>query len=350
MSSSLVHELFNGLIHGNRTALSRAITSIEAKRPICRELLHMVNEHNIKTRPKTMRIGISGGPGCGKSTFIESFGMNLIEKYNKKVAVLAIDPSSAIYGGSILADKTRMFNLSRNPNAYVRPSPSSGYLGGVTQSTGRSIIELLSHFLSIISFSIPSGNVISLCESAGYEVILIETVGVGQSEYEVSYLCDLMALLVAPSGGDELQAIKKGIVEMANIIIVTKSDGDLVRHARKMSAEIMSATKFINFGERPVVKRISSVTNEGIDEVWTEMQALVECEDKKLEKRREQRVRLLRVGLVNEFLSEIKRRIPLDKYENMLRTDQTVIVEDLIEKIFDEYVVKSFHESELKEI
>ena len=194
------------------------------------------------------------------------------------------------------------------------------------------------------------GNVISLCESAGYEVIIIETVGVGQSEYEVSYLCDLMALLVAPSGGDELQAIKKGIVEMANLIVVTKSDGDLVRHARKMAAEILSATKFVNFGQKPVVKRCSAVTNEGIDEVWLEIQELVKCEDTKLEKRREQRVRLLRIGLINEFLSEINRRIPLEKYENMLREDQTVIVEDLIEKIFDEYVIKSFHESELKQI
>ena len=136
MNSSLIHELFHGLIHGNRASLSRAITMVESKRPKCRELLHMVNQYNLETRPKSVRIGISGGPGCGKSTFIESFGMNLIQKYNKKVAVLAIDPSSAIHGGSILADKTRMFNLTRHPNAFIRPSPSSGYMGGVTQSTG----------------------------------------------------------------------------------------------------------------------------------------------------------------------------------------------------------------------
>ena len=131
-----VGDLFAGLIRGNRAALSRAITVVEAKRPQRRELLRLVNDYNVKTRPKSVRIGISGGPGCGKSTFIESFGMNLIQKYNKKVAVLAIDPSSAINGGSILADKTRMPNLTRSPNAYIRPSPSSGYMGGVTQSTG----------------------------------------------------------------------------------------------------------------------------------------------------------------------------------------------------------------------
>ena len=167
---------------------------------------------------------------------------------------------------------------------------------------------------------------ISLCESAGYGIIIIETVGVGQSEYEVSYLCDLFALLVAPSGGDEIQAIKKGIVEMANIIIVTKSDGDLVRHARKMSAEILSATKFVNFGQKPIVKRCSAVTNEGIDDIWSAMKELTADEDKKLEIRREQRVRLLKIGLINEFLAEISRRIPLEEYENMLRRDQSVIV------------------------
>ena len=138
MTSSLVTKLFEGLTAGNRASLSRAITLIESKRfAIRRQLLRLVNQHNVKTRPNTVRIGISGGPGCGKSTFIEAFGMNLIEKYNKKVAVLAIDPSSAIRGGSLLADKTRMFHLSRHPNAYIRPSPSSGYLGGVTQTTGQ---------------------------------------------------------------------------------------------------------------------------------------------------------------------------------------------------------------------
>lgn len=178
-------------------------------------------------------------------------------------------------------------------------------------------------------------------------MILIETVGVGQSEYEVSYLCDLMALLVAPSGGDELQALKKGIVEMANIIVVTKSDGDLVRHARKMSAEIQSATKFINAGQRPPVKRCSSISHEGIDEVWTEIERLVEDEEAKLKKRKEQRVKLLKSGLINEFLAEINKRIPLEKYEDMLRKDDTVIVEDLIQEIFDESFVSNFKGSQI---
>ncbi|XP_054159765.1 methylmalonic aciduria type A protein, mitochondrial-like [Oppia nitens] len=316
LSNTPVNELFTGLIRGHRASLSRAITVVESKRsPIRRQLLQLVNEHNVRIKRPTLRLGISGAPGAGKSTFIETFGMNLIEKYNKSVAVLAVDPSSAINGGSILADKTRMFHLSRHPKAFIRPSPSSGHMGGVTRTTS---------------------NAISLCESAGYDVIIIETVGVGQSEYEVSYLCDLMTLLVAPSGGDELQAIKKGIIEMANIIVVTKSDGDLVKHARKMSAEIKSATKFISYVKRPQVLRCSAVTGEGIDDVWTQIQQSVESEDKKLEKRREQRVKQLKIGLINEFFIELNRRIQLDKYENLLKIDETVVVEDIIAKIFDE--------------
>ena len=159
-----------------------------------------------------------------------------------------------------------------------------------------------------------------------------------------------MALLIAPSGGDELQALKKGIVEMANIIVVTKSDGDLVRHARKMSAEIQSATKFITTGQRPPVKRCSSVTREGIDDVWSDMQKLVEDEETKLKKRKEQRVKLLKSGLINEFLEEINRRIPLEKYEDLLRTDDAIIVEDLIQEIFDESFVNNFKGSQITRV
>jgi LAO/AO transport system kinase len=155
MSYNLVNELFSGLIKGNRASLSRAITLIESKNcnkisaETRKQLIRAVNEYHMKTRPKTIRIGVSGGPGCGKSTFIESFGMNLIEKYNKKIAVLAIDPSSAINGGSILADKTRMSNLTKNLSAFIRPSPTGGHLGGVTQSTGEQTFDPIFCFIDI---------------------------------------------------------------------------------------------------------------------------------------------------------------------------------------------------------
>ena len=200
-----IDELSNKILSGDRRALARAITLIESARPDHRAQAGQLIEALKGSGRQAIRIGLSGTPGVGKSTFIESFGM-MLTSLKLRVAVLAVDPSSARSGGSILGDKTRMDRLSRNPNAYIRPSPSQSHLGGVARRTREAV---------------------ALCEAAGFDVILIETVGVGQSETVVSEISDLFVLLLAPAGGDELQGVKRGIMEMADIILVNKADGDL---------------------------------------------------------------------------------------------------------------------------
>jgi len=206
-------------------------------------------------RPRTkLRIGISGTPGVGKSTFIESFGMHLIQKYGLKVAVLSIDPSSHITGGSILGDKTRMQQLSMETTAYIRPSPSRGTLGGVAQNTAEAVL---------------------LCEAAGYDVILVETVGVGQSEVTVAQTVDMVVLLMGPGGGDELQGIKKGIMEVADMIVVTKADGPLLGTAQRTRAEYERGLSFyhaasLTYGWSPVATLCSVTEDTGthMDDIW----------------------------------------------------------------------------------
>uniref|UniRef100_A0A6B2L9Q6 AAA+ ATPase domain-containing protein n=1 Tax=Arcella intermedia TaxID=1963864 RepID=A0A6B2L9Q6_9EUKA len=241
---------------GNRRALAKMITLVESslKEHIQESslLVEKILRERTSSTKETFRIGISGVPGVGKSTFIETFGQYLIKK-GHKVAVLAVDPSSSIAGGSILGDKTRMIHLSRDPNAYVRPSPARGTLGGVGKNTTEAVL---------------------LCEEAGYDIIIIETVGVGQSETVVESMVDMYLLLVLPSGGDELQGIKKGIVELADLIVVNKADGDLERSARFAQFEYMNALKFVNpkfpFW-RAKVLRCSSLTQEGVDVIWEHM-------------------------------------------------------------------------------
>lgn len=195
----------------------------------------------------------------------------------------------------------------------------TGRLGGVGRATNEAII---------------------LCEAAGYDVVIIETVGVGQSEYQVADLSDVFALLVAPNAGDEIQAIKKGIVELANLIVITKSDGDLVKHARKMSAEFISATKYINIGSKPSVRRISSVTQEGIDNVWNDMKEFCGDEEKILSIRREKRVKLLRSYLLQEIMDRVNTKYKLNVYEEKLKQDDSLIlwevVDDVLGKIINE--------------
>ena len=196
--------LFDGLVKGDRASLARGITLIESSlkssKTEARKLLSLVNSHVKAVKKETFRIGLSGPPGAGKSTFIETFGTKLTEK-GHKVAVLAVDPSSVRRGGSLLGDKTRMTELSRNPNAYIRPSPNRGHLGGVARTTNESIL---------------------LCEAAGYDIVLVETVGVGQSEYLVSDMVDSFCLILSPAGGDELQGIKRGIIELCDLVLINK--------------------------------------------------------------------------------------------------------------------------------
>ena len=236
------------ILSGSRKHLGKAITLIESSREkdqiISEKLLEL-----FKGNDKSIRIGITGVPGVGKSTFIESFGMTLIRK-GFKVAVLAVDPSSRFSGGSILGDKTRMEKLSVNKNAFIRPSPSSGHLGGVAKRTSESILCL---------------------EEAGFNIIFVETMGVGQAETEVYDMVDIFLVLLLPAGGDELQGIKKGIIEMADLIIVNKADGELKKSAEITQREYKNAIHIINksrISQDIGVVICSSLNQFGFDNVW----------------------------------------------------------------------------------
>ncbi|XP_015918773.2 methylmalonic aciduria type A homolog, mitochondrial [Parasteatoda tepidariorum] len=254
--------LFEGLQKGERSSLARSITLVETQHPQKKAeaqfLLSLVlkeaklKHQKLGKKGLSFRIGLTGPPGAGKSTFIEALG-KLLTSQGHKVAVLAVDPSSSTTGGSLLGDKTRMPELSRDINAYVRPSPASGCLGGVTRSTNEAI---------------------ALCECAGYDVIIVETVGVGQSEFHVSYMVDMFAMIVSPAGGDELQGLKKGIVELVDMVVVNKADGDLLPSARRIQTEYLSALKFVRRRYpvwRPLVLCVSSRTKDGIENLWKEM-------------------------------------------------------------------------------
>ncbi|HSF92461.1 MAG TPA: methylmalonyl Co-A mutase-associated GTPase MeaB [Paracoccaceae bacterium] len=246
------------ILDGNRRALARAITLVESTRPDHREQALALLEILVAKKRQALRIGLSGTPGVGKSTFIEAFGMMLVAK-GLKVAVLAVDPSSARTGGSILGDKTRMERLSRAPGAFIRPSPSQTTLGGVTRRTRESI---------------------QLCEAAGFDVILVETVGVGQSETMVADMTDVFLLLLAPAGGDELQGVKRGIMEIADIILVNKADGDLRSQALRTCADYAGALRLLRKRPQdpegfPKALPISAYTNVGLDTTYDEITALM---------------------------------------------------------------------------
>ena len=242
-------ELAQQIIEGNRTALGQGITLLESTLPEheqkAQELLKLCLPHS----KKSIRVGVTGVPGVGKSTFIESFGKLLTGK-GKKIAVLAIDPTSERTHGSILGDKSRMHELAADENAFIRPSPSSGILGGVANKTRESII---------------------LCEAAGFDIILIETVGVGQSETTVSNLADFFLLLMLAGAGDELQGIKRGIIELADALIITKSDGDNSIKAKNAAMEYKRALHLFPAKENgwiPQVSTCSALDKTGLDTIW----------------------------------------------------------------------------------
>ncbi|MEM9910840.1 MAG: methylmalonyl Co-A mutase-associated GTPase MeaB [Pseudomonadota bacterium] len=241
----------------DRRALARAITLVESARADHREAAQIVLDRLAASGRQAVRIGLSGTPGVGKSTFIEAFGMMLCAR-GLRVAVLAVDPSSARSGGSILGDKTRMERLSRAPGAFIRPSPSQTHLGGVARRTREAV---------------------ALCEGAGFDVVLIETVGVGQSETVVAEMCDLFVLLLAPAGGDELQGVKRGIMEMADIILVNKADGDLRAAATRTCSDYAGALRLMRKRANdpdgfPKAMMVSAMTEEGLETAWDEMTAL----------------------------------------------------------------------------
>jgi LAO/AO transport system kinase len=233
---------------GNRRALAKAITLIESKRDDHRDSAQLLLEQVLPSTGNSIRIGITGIPGVGKSTFIEAFGMYLIGQ-GKKVAVLAVDPSSPVAGGSILGDKTRMELLSREENAFIRPSPSEGALGGVAQKTRETML---------------------LCEAAGYDVIIVETVGVGQSEYEVASMVDFFLVLMLPNAGDELQGIKKGIIELADALVINKADGGSLGQAELTKAQYQSAVNLLHYTSfwTPRVMTCSALSKQNIDAIW----------------------------------------------------------------------------------
>lgn len=251
-----VAEFTQGILSGNKVVLSRAITLIESTLASDRILAREITDQCFKNTGKSVRIGISGVPGAGKSTFIESFG-TFLTSAGHKVAVLAVDPTSSRSRGSILGDKTRMEKLSVDKNAFIRPSPSGGTLGGVAAKTRETAL---------------------LCEAAGYDVVIIETVGVGQSETAVKSMVDVFLLLMISGAGDELQGIKRGIMEMADLFLIAKADGRNVPLAEKAKSQLVNALSFFMqplSGVKQDVLTCSAIENKGIDTTWSFIESFI---------------------------------------------------------------------------
>ncbi len=298
-AAATLDQIVSGVVAGQRRALAKAITLIESTRDDHRDQAQRLLEQLLPHTGRSVRIGISGVPGVGKSTFIEAFGTYLTS-IGKRVAVLAVDPSSARSGGSILGDKTRMVRLAANPAAFIRPSPSAGSLGGVARRTR---------------------EVALICEAAGYDVVLVETVGVGQSEVTVASMVDFFLVLMLAGAGDELQGIKKGILELADALAINKADGDNLRAAERAAAEYRGALRLfrpVSAAWSPQVVTVSAVEERGMDNVWEMIldhhRALVETGELAA-KREHQRSSWFRSaledGLLRRFLerSDVKRMI-----------------------------------------
>jgi LAO/AO transport system kinase len=302
-SAGAIDRLVADLRAGNRRALAKAITLVESTR-----LDHQADAQQLLDRAlpftgNAARVGITGVPGAGKSTFIEAFGRYLIAE-GKRVAVLAVDPSSARSGGSILGDKTRMAGLSAMPEAFIRPSPSGGSLGGVARRTREAIL---------------------VCEAAGYDVVIVETVGVGQSEVTVASMVDFFLVLMLPGAGDELQGIKKGIIEIADALAVNKCDGDNVARAERAAGEYRAALRLFRHASPswdPPVLTVSALEARGMDEVWRVIEAhraALGATGELAQKRREQQQAwfwsMLRDGLEHAFLARPDVRAELPQAE-----------------------------------
>ncbi|KAG7396686.1 hypothetical protein PHYBOEH_001915 [Phytophthora boehmeriae] len=313
----ITQRLVEGVLSGNRTALSRSITLVESTLKRDEEqaelLLDSVLARRRSRAPQhvdsagltSFRLGIAGPPGAGKSTFIETFGQFLTAK-GHKVAVLAIDPSSSRSGGSILGDKTRMEKLANDPNAFVRPSPSRGTLGGVAQHTN---------------------EIVLLCEAGGYDIILVESVGLGQSEIVIDDTVDMVMLLVPPAGGDELQGQKKGIVEIADIVVVNKADGELAAPAKHTAVDYMHAMHLMRRKDpdwEPKVKMISAMEKKGIDKVWgiiEEYRATMNSFDKITQKRNTQSSKWMWNQLNEQLMKSVSRNTTVRRKADKMKED-----------------------------
>jgi len=319
-----VDEYVNGVVNFDRNILARTITLIESNKPDHQELAQQVLTKLLPYSGNSLRIGVTGVPGAGKSTLIESFGMYLIG-LGHKVAVLTVDPSSSITKGSILGDKTRMENLSKQVNCFIRPSPSGGTLGGVARK---------------------SRETITVCEAAGFDIILIETVGVGQSEVTVRSMVDFFLLILIAGGGDELQGIKRGIMELVDTLLINKADGDNEKKAIISKSDYENALQYLKpatKGWRPKVFTTSAITGKGIPELWNTIQEFekVTKESGVFEKRRKSQQmewihKMVENWLIDEFYSN-------EKVKKMLKTIEEEISRGTITPtLAAEKLLKSF--------
>lgn len=299
------------LLKGDVRALSKAITLVESVRSDHRKEAISLLERVYNQRKKSIRIGITGIPGVGKSTFIEQLG-NYLNSQGLKVAVLAVDPSSTKTKGSILGDKTRMEELSKSPNAFIRPSPSSGTLGGIATRTRETML---------------------LCEAAGYDVIIVETVGVGQSETEVIHITDCFVLLAMPGTGDELQGIKRGIMEAADIIVINKADGEYINAAKRAKKQLEMALHLFpasEYGWNTKVLTASAMLGDGINKVWEtiqKMQSQLQENDSFELKRRSQQIRafeqLTALSIYEYMLQEMGKHADVQTLKTDIDTGKT---------------------------
>jgi LAO/AO transport system kinase len=317
-------ELIDGILHQNRVLLSKAITIIESNAPHHFELGQDIIKGILPYTGKSIRVGITGVPGAGKSTFIEALGSRLCAQ-GKKVAVLAVDPSSSITKGSILGDKTRMETLSKQPNAFIRPSPSGGTLGGVTRKSRETML---------------------LCEAFGYDTILVETVGVGQSETTVRSMVDFFLMVALTGAGDDLQGIKKGIMEIADAILVNKADGDNKRKAMVARADYEQVLHYLRPATEGWVTKAytcSAYTGEGVMEMWSVIEEFnkMMVESGRLEKRRKDQTMEWVNHMTEEHVHNLVFNNPnviaeMEAVEKLIRADQisaTMAAQNLIDKI-----------------
>jgi LAO/AO transport system kinase len=323
-SEADVARLAEALRAGNRAQLARAITLIESRRADHQQTARQLVQMLLPATGQAVRVGITGTPGVGKSTTIDALGSFLTQQ-GRKVAVLAVDPSSTRSGGSILADKTRMPRLAAGPNAFVRPSPAAGTLGGVAAKTREAML---------------------LCEAAGYDVVLVETVGTGQSETAVADMTDFFLVLMLPGAGDELQGIKKGVIELADMLAVNKADGDNVKRASAAAAEYRAALHIISAGSElwtPPVVTFSGLTGDGIAELWkriTEHRERMSAAGALAARRREQQVKWMWAMLEERVTARLKSdpalRARLPKLEAAVaagRTSPAIAVDELAKSL-----------------
>ncbi|HXK81017.1 MAG TPA: methylmalonyl Co-A mutase-associated GTPase MeaB [Bacteroidales bacterium] len=319
-------EYFDGIINGNRAILGKAITLVESRLPVHQQMAQELIAMCLPLSDKSVRIGITGVPGVGKSSFIESLGMQIIGE-GRKLAVLAVDPSSERSKGSILGDKTRMEQLAAAEQAFIRPSPSAGSLGGVARKTRETII---------------------LCEAAGFDTIFIETVGVGQSETVVHSMVDFFLLLMLSGAGDELQGIKRGIMEMADAIAINKADGDNIKKAQMARQQYESALHLFpptKSGWMPKVLTCSALNNSGIKEVWQTIEEYINKTINSgyfIENRNEQALfwmhQSIKEALQNKFYQNSEIESFLSDFENQIRLRKKssfVAAQELLDKYFE---------------